>query len=425
MHYFTYKNGTLHAEDVSLAHIAQEVGTPFYCYSSTTLERHYQVFAEAFASHSALICYSVKANSNLAVLKTLANLGAGMDVVSGGELARALAVGVAGEKIIFSGVGKSPDEMAQALDANILCFNVESEPELEMLNKVAGEKGKTAPVSLRINPDVDAKTHAKISTGKAQDKFGIPWADAKRVYGRAKELPHIEVCGVDMHIGSQITDLGPFTDAFSLLRDLVLDLRQHGHDIRHIDLGGGLGVPYHPDQEAPPSPAAYGDIVTKALGDLGCQFIFEPGRLIAANAGILVAQVLYVKESAGKKFTIIDAAMNDLIRPTLYEAYHDIMPVNAPNEGAAQEEKIVSDFVGPICETGDYLAQARLMPPLKQGDLVAIMTAGAYGAVQSGTYNSRPLVSEIMVKGANYAAIRPRQTIEQLLGLDQVPDWLA
>ena len=421
MHHFHYRNGELYAEDVALSQLAAEFGTPFYCYSTATLERHFRVFSGAFAGLDHLVCYAMKANSNQAVLKTLARLGAGMDVVSEGELRRARAAGVPASKITFSGVGKTEREMAYALEEGILCFNVESEPELAQLSRVAAALGKTAHVALRVNPDIDAKTHHKISTGKSGDKFGIPISRARDVYRDAARLPGLKITGVDMHIGSQIIDLQPFDDAFALLADFVRDLRADGHPIDHIDLGGGLGVPYREDNEPPPNPDAYAAIVKKNTAGLGCTLVFEPGRLIVANAGILVTSIIFVKETEGKDFYIVDAAMNDLIRPTLYDAHHDIKPVKQAAPGA---ERRIVDVVGPVCETGDYLAQGRSLPHAAPGDLLAVMTAGAYGAVQAGTYNSRPLVPEILVKGADYAAIRPRQTYEELIGLDRIPSWL-
>ncbi|WP_321334298.1 diaminopimelate decarboxylase [Breoghania sp.] len=421
MHHFSYRNGVLHAEDVSVADIAREVGTPFYCYSTATLERHYKVFSGAFDGIDSLVCYAVKANSNQAVLTTLARLGAGMDVVSEGELRRALAAGVPASRIMFSGVGKTSEELAFALDQDILCFNVESEPELEELSRVASDKGRTARISLRINPDVDARTHAKISTGKSENKFGIPWKRAREVYGRAAALPNIEVTGIDMHIGSQITELEPFDAAFARLGELIEALRSDGHEIEHIDLGGGLGIPYRNNNEPPPHPEAYAALVKKHVERLGCRIICEPGRLIAGNAGILVSEVVYVKHGAGKTFVIADAAMNDLVRPTLYEAWHEIGPVKEP---APDAPRMVADIVGPVCETGDYLGHDRDLPELASGDLLAVYSAGAYGAVQSSTYNSRRLVPEVMVNGDTFAVIRPRPSYEDLIALDRVPDWL-
>ncbi len=421
MHHFHYRGGVLHAEDVDLERLAAEVGTPFYCYSSATLERHFRVFQEAFADVPSLVCYAMKANSNQAVIATLARLGAGMDVVSGGEMKRALAAGVPAGKIIFSGVGKTEAEHAAALEAGIFCINVESEPELAQLSRVAAATGRTAPVSFRVNPNVDAKTHAKISTGKAEDKFGIPIATAREVYARAARLPGIEIVGVDVHIGSQIVDLAPFERAFGLLADFVRTLRADGHAISHVDLGGGLGIPYRPDNDPPPEPMRYAAIVKRQMAGLDVKLAFEPGRMIAGNAGILVSRVIYVKHGEGRVFTIVDAAMNDLIRPTLYDAYHDIKPVR---EAALGAERIVVDVVGPVCESGDFLAKQRPLPELKAGDLIAVMTAGAYGAVQSCTYNTRALVPEVLVKGAEAAVVRPRMSVEEIIALDRMPGWL-
>jgi diaminopimelate decarboxylase len=421
MHHFHYRNGVLQADDVDLTKLAAQVGTPFYCYSTATLERHYKVFAGAFADVPSLVCYAMKANSNQAVIATLAKLGAGADVVSEGELKRALAAGVPPQKIMFSGVGKTARELALAVDTGILCVNVESEPELELLSSIATSKGRTVHVSLRVNPDVDAKTHRKIATGKSENKFGIPISQAREVYARASKLPGLHVAGVDMHIGSQITDLSPFDDAFALLSDFVRTLRGDGHAISHVDLGGGLGIPYHEDEAAPPLPAAYAEVVKRATRDLGCTLIFEPGRLLVGNAGILVTRVLYLKHGEGKEFVIVDAAMNDLVRPTLYEAHHDIKPVS---EAAAAAPRITADVVGPVCETGDFLALDRDLARPAAGDLMAIMTAGAYGAVQAGTYNTRALVSEVLVKGAEWALVRPRMEVEQLIALDKLPKWL-
>ncbi len=416
------KNGVMHAEEVDLSRLAAEVGTPFYCYSSATLTRHYQVFKAAFGDLDALVCYAVKANSNQAVLTTLARLGAGMDVVSEGELRRALAAGAPADKITFSGVGKTEAEMAFALDSGILCFNVESEPELHALSALAAAKGRRAPIALRVNPDVDAKTHAKISTGKAENKFGIPISHARAVFAEAARLPGLKISGVDIHIGSQITDLSPFDRAFALTADFVRTLRADGLEIDHLDAGGGLCIPYR-ETEDPDSyhPDRYAKIVKARLGDLGCRLIFEPGRLIVGNAGVLVTRVIYVKRGEAKNFVIVDAAMNDLMRPTLYEAHHDIKFVEAP---PADAPRIVADVVGPVCETGDYLALARQMTEPRSGDLLAIMSAGAYGAVQAGTYNSRLLAPEILVRGAEYAAVRPRKTYADLIGLDVIPAWL-
>jgi diaminopimelate decarboxylase len=421
MHHFCYRAGVLHAENVSLARLAEEIGTPFYCYATATLVRHYRVLTEALADSEHLICYAVKANSNQAVLKTLARLGAGMDVVSEGELRRARAAGVPPGKIIFAGVGKTPEEMAYAVAEGILGFNVESEPELEALSEVASRLKMTARVALRVNPDVDAKTHAKISTGKSENKFGIPFLGAPRLYARAARLPGIKVTGIHIHIGSQITDLRPFRDAFGLLREMVVELRRDGHEIENLDVGGGLGVPYGGTDDVPPDPDEYAAVVKAAVGDLGLRLILEPGRMIAGNAGVLVTRVLYAKRGADKAFTIVDAAMNDLIRPTLYEAHHEIWPVRQAQSAVPW---IDQDIVGPVCETGDYLALNRKLSLFESGDLVAVMTAGAYGAVMSSTYNSRRLVPEVLVRDAEYAVVRPRPTYDELIGLDRLPDWL-
>ena len=419
MHYFAYRNGVMHAEAVNLVELAASVGTPFYCYSTATLKRHYQVFGDAFADVRALICYAMKANSNQAVVATLARLGSGADVVSGGELKRALAAGIPPDRIMFSGVGKSAPELAAAVDAGILCVNVESESELELLSAIATGKGRTANVSVRVNPDIDPKTHAKIATGKAENKFGIPISRARDVYALAAKMPGLRVTGVDMHIGSQITELSPFDDAFALLSDFVRGLRADGHHIEHIDLGGGLGIPYREDNDPPPLPDAYAALVKRATRDLDCMLIFEPGRLIVGNAGILVTRVLYMKQGEAKSFVIVDAAMNDLIRPTLYEAHHDIRPVTE-RSGA----RIVADVAGPVCESGDFFALDREMEEPQPGDLLAIMTAGAYGAVQAGTYNTRALVPEVLVSGSQWALVRPRMEVDQLIALDRLPPWL-
>jgi diaminopimelate decarboxylase len=420
VNHFTYRAGVLHAEDVPLPEIADAIGTPFYCYSTATLLRHYRVFRDALAGLDVLVCYAMKANSNQSVIATFIKEGAGVDVVSEGELRRALAAGAAPETIVFSGVGKTPREIAFALDTDILCFNVESEPELEAISEIATGKGMTAAIAIRINPDIDAKTHAKITTGKAENKFGIPYERARDVYARAAALPGIRVSGVDMHIGSQITDLAPFDEAYGRLADLVRDLRAAGHAIDHVDAGGGLGIPYRLDDPPPPDPAAYAEIIRRRLGNLGARILFEPGRLFVGNAGILVTEVVYVKKGAAKTFVIVDAGMNDLIRPTLYEAWHDIRPV----EESKSKQTIVADVVGGICETGDYLALDRRVAAVEAGDLVAVMTAGAYGAVQSSTYNSKPLAAEVLVNGDAWAVVRPRQGYEDLIGLDRVAPWL-
>jgi diaminopimelate decarboxylase len=422
MHHFDYRSGVLHAEAVNLADLAGAVGTPFYCYSAATLERHYAVFAGAFADVDALVCYAMKANSNQAVIKTLARLGAGADVVSEGELKRARAAGIPPHKIMFSGVGKTERELALAVDEGILCVNVESEPELDLLSAIAQSKGRTAHVSVRVTPDIDARTHAKIATGKAENKFGIPISRGREVYARAAKLPGLQAIGVDMHIGSQITDLAPFDHAFALLSEFVRTLRADGHTISHVDLGGGLGIPYRDDNEPPPHPEAYAAMVKRATADLGCTLIFEPGRLLVGNAGVLVTRVLYLKRGEAKTFVIVDAGMNDLIRPTLYEAHHEVRPVRQPPH---QARRIVADVVGPVCESGDFLALDRDMAEPKAGDLLAVMTAGAYGAVQAGTYNTRALVPEVLVREGEWALVRPRLEVENLIGLDRLPPWLA
>ena len=422
MNHFDYRDGVLYAEDVSVPEIARAVGTPFYCYSTATLERHYRVFAEAFSSVDSMVCYAMKANSNQAVLKTLARLGAGVDVVSEGELRRALAAGIPANRIMFSGVGKTIHEMDLALEVGIYCFNVESEPELEVLASRAEKAGKTAHVSFRVNPDVDARTHAKISTGKKENKFGISFDRARAVYARAAALPGIEVAGIDMHIGSQITEMQPFEDAFRLLRELVDTLRSDGHAISHVDIGGGLGIPYKDDNNPPPEPTAYAKVVLEQLAGLNCKIVAEPGRLIVGNAGILVTEVIYVKDGGDKTFVIVDAAMNDLIRPTLYEAYHEVRPVVI---SAANAPRIRADIVGPVCETGDYLALDREMAMPRAGDLMAVGSAGAYGAVQSCTYNTRRLIPEVLVNGGEFHVIRPRPSYEDMIALDSIPAWLA
>ena len=421
MHHFAYRNGVLHAEDVDLRELADAVGTPFYCYATATLERHYRVFAQAFADVDALVCYAMKANSNQAVIATLARLGAGADVVSEGELLRARAAGIPPEKIMFSGVGKTERELALAVEQGILCVNVESEPELELLAAIGAQKGRAADISIRVNPDIDPKTHAKIATGKAENKFGIPISRAREVYARAAKLKGVRVTGVDMHIGSQITELDPFSDAFALLADFVRELRADGHVIRHVDLGGGLGIPYREDNEPPPDPSAYAAVVKRATRDLDCQLIFEPGRLIVGNAGILVTRVLYVKRGEAKTFVIVDAGMNDLVRPTLYDAHHDLRPVKEAPVGAP---RLIADLVGPVCESGDFIAQDRPMTEPKAGDLVAIMSAGAYGAVQASTYNTRALVPEVLVRKGEWALVRPRVSVQELIALDRMPAWL-
>jgi diaminopimelate decarboxylase len=420
MHHFAYVDGVLHAEDVSLSMLADELGTPFYCYSTATLERHYRVFDEAFSGIDHAIFYSVKANSNQAVIKTLTDLGAGLDVVSEGELRRGLALGLPGRRMVFSGVGKTAREMAIALKESIACFNVESESELELLNAIALRLGTRAAVSIRINPDVDAATHEKITTGRAGNKFGLPYDKARDAYARAARLPGIDVLGVDVHIGSQITRLEPFAAAYERLADLVGILRSDGHRITHVDLGGGLGVPYRGTNDIPPHPQEYADLVRRTFGTLKVKVVLEPGRMITGNAGILVSRVIHLKRNGTKTFAVIDAAMNDLIRPTLYDAWHDIIPVAEP---AGTAVAITMDVVGPVCESGDFIARDRKLPSLAEGDLLAIMTAGAYGAVQAGTYNSRPLVPEVLVKESRFSIVRPRQTYEDLIGRDRLAAW--
>jgi diaminopimelate decarboxylase len=420
MNHFAYRDGRLFAEDVDLGLLADEVGTPAYVYSTATLERHFRVFAEAFPA-DALIAYSVKANGNLALLKTLARLGAGADVVSGGELEKALLAGIPPQKIVFSGVGKTRAEMAGALDAGIHQFNVESEPELEALSDVAKSRGATAPITIRVNPDIDAKTNAKITTGTSEVKFGIPWKRARDAYKLAASLPALKVVGVDVHIGSQITSLRPFEDAFERIAELIVQLRADGHDIARADFGGGLGVPYDPSDPAPPDPLAYAKVIADAAGRLGVSLILEPGRLIAANAGILLSRVIYVKRGEARSFLIIDAGMNDLLRPALYDAHHEIVPVRLDAGDDASE---VYDIVGPVCETTDLFARGRRTPRMKSGDLVAILTAGAYGAVMASAYNARPPAPEVLVRGSEWSVVRPRLRYDELARLDRLPAWL-
>jgi diaminopimelate decarboxylase len=421
MDHFLYKDGVLHAEDVPVAEIAASVGSPFYVYSTATLERHFRLFDEALDGIDHLVCYAMKAASNQAILKTLANAGAGMDVVSIGEYLRAKAAGVPGDKIVFSGVGKTAEEIRVALQGGIRQFNVESEPEMEVLSAQAVALGMTVPITIRVNPDVDAKTHAKIATGKSENKFGIPIARARSVYAMAAALPGLEVIGIDVHIGSQLTDLAPFELAYQKVAELTETLRADGHDIRRLDLGGGLGIPYAYSNEAPPLPSDYGDLIKRTVGHLGCEIEIEPGRLIAGNAGIMVSEVIYVKSGEGRDFLIVDGAMNDLIRPAMYEAHHDIIPVVEPEVGIAQQPY---DIVGPICESGDTFAKQRMMPPLESGDLIAFRSAGAYGAVIASEYNSRLLIPEVLVNGDQFAVIRPRPTFEDMINRDTIPSWL-
>ena len=421
MDHFLYKNGVLHAEDVAIPDIVASVGAPFYVYSTATLTRHFQLFDDALAGMDHLVCYAMKAASNQAILQTLAKLGAGKDVVSGGEYARARAAGVPGERIVFSGVGKTRDEMRLALSGGIRQFNVESEPEMAVLSAVATELGVKAPITIRVNPDVDAKTHAKIATGKSENKFGIPISRAREVYAQAAALPGIDVIGIDVHIGSQLTQLEPFELAYQKVAELTETLRADGHNIRRLDLGGGLGIPYTRSNEAPPLPTDYGAMVKRVLGHLNCEIEIEPGRLIAGNAGILVSQVIYVKEGEDRKFLILDAAMNDLIRPAMYDAHHDIEPVIEPQAGA---ERATYDVVGPVCESGDTFAKGREMAQVTAGDLVAFRSAGAYGAVMSSEYNTRPLIPEVMVNGSEFAVIRSRPSFDEIINRDTIPEWL-
>ncbi len=421
MDHFLYRDGALHAEDVALSDIAGAVGTPFYVYSTATLTRHYRLFTEALAPLPNLVCFAIKSLSNVAVLKTLGDLGAGMDVVSGGEYLRAKAAGVPGDRIVFSGVGKTREEMRLALEGGIRQFNVEGEPELRALSDVASSLGRTAPITIRVNPDVDARTHEKIATGKKENKFGIPIERASAVYAEAASLPAIEVVGIDVHIGSQLTELEPFEQAYLKVADLTRRLRSEGHNIRRLDLGGGLGIPYTRSNEAPPLPTEYGALIKRTVGDLGCEIEIEPGRLISGNAGLLVASVIYVKNGEGRDFLILDAAMNDLVRPSMYGAHHDIIPVVEPAPGTAPHPY---DVVGPVCETGDTFAKGRPLAPLQEGDLVAFRSAGAYGAVMASEYNTRPLVPEVLVKGDQFAVIRARPSFDEILKRDTIPTWL-
>ena len=421
MDHFLYRDGVLHAEDVPVADIAAAVGTPFYVYSTATLLRHFRLFDEALDGMDHLVCYAMKAASNQAILKTLGDAGAGMDVVSGGEYRRARAAGIPGDRIVFSGVGKTADEIRTALAGGIRQFNVESEPEMEALSAIATSMGKVAPITIRVNPDVDAKTHAKIATGKSENKFGIPIARARAVYAHAASLAGLDVIGIDVHIGSQLTDLAPFEAAYQKVADLTEQLRADGHNIRRLDLGGGLGIPYERTNAAPPLPTDYGAMVKRTLGHLDCEIEIEPGRLIAGNAGLMVSKVIYVKSGEGRDFLILDGAMNDLIRPAMYDAYHDIIPLNEPAPGTEQQPY---DIVGPVCESGDTFAKQRMMPPLAADDLVAFRSAGAYGAVMSSEYNSRPLIPEVLVKGDQFAVIRRRPTFDEMINRDTIPEWV-
>ena len=419
MDHFLYREGHLYAEDVCLSDLAKSVGTPFFCYSTATLERHYSVFQDAISRINAGICYAVKANSNIAVLATLAKLGAGADVVSGGEMERALAAGIPADKIVFSGVGKTFDELCSALAKGVQRINIESFQEMEFLSAAAEVTRRTAEVLIRVNPDVDAKTHEKISTGRQEDKFGIDLALAQDAYERAVDLPGLKATGLAMHIGSQLTDLAPFREAYGRLAELVRELRVAGHEITNLDLGGGLGITY--SDEVVPSPEDYITMAAEAVGNLGCKLTFEPGRMITGNAGILVTQVIFVKEGVAKQFCIVDGAMNDLIRPTLYSAHHEIVPVVEPETVVDYSQM---DVVGPICESGDYIARDRALPPLAPGDLLAVRTAGAYGAVMGSTYNTRPLAPEVLVNGDDHAVIRRRFTVDDMMRLESMPPWL-
>ncbi|WP_439524543.1 diaminopimelate decarboxylase [Marivita sp.] len=421
MDHFLYRDGELHVEDVSVSDIAAAVGTPFYLYSTATLTRHFQLFDDALDGMDHLVCYAMKAASNQAILKTLADLGAGMDVVSGGEYARAKAAGVPGDRIVFSGVGKTRSEIRAALEGGIRQINVESEPELHVISEVATAMGVIVPITVRVNPDVDAKTHAKIATGKSENKFGIPIGKARSVYAEAAALPGIKVIGIDVHIGSQLTDLEPYELAYRKVAELTEQLRSDGHTIMRLDLGGGLGIPYARSNEAPPLPSDYGALIKRTVGHLGCEIEIEPGRLIVGNAGILVSRVIYVKQGEGRQFLILDGAMNDLIRPAMYDAYHDIVPIIEPSPGVEQQPY---DIVGPVCESGDTFAKNRMMPPLQAGDLVAFRSAGAYGAVMASEYNTRPLVPEVLAKGDQFAVIRQRPDFDEIINRDTIPPWL-
>ena len=421
MDYFLYRNGILHAEDVAITEIAAAVGTPFYVYSQATLTRHFRVFDEALNGMNHLICYAMKANSNIAILKILGDLGAGMDVVSGGEYLRAKAAGISGDKIVFSGVGKTREEMALAIKNGIRQFNVESEAELKVLNEVALSLGAIAPITLRVNPDVDAKTHAKIATGKSENKFGIPISKAQEVYSIAASMEAIDVVGIDVHIGSQLTDLEPFRLAYKKVAELTKVLRQDGHNIRRLDLGGGLGIPYESSNQSPPLPEDYAKVIHETVGDLDCEIEIEPGRLLTGNAGLMVSSVIYNKSGEGRDFMIVDAAMNDLIRPALYEAYHEIIPVIESTENSETQDY---DIVGPVCETGDTFANKRALTPVADGEMVAFRSAGAYGAVMASEYNTRPLIPEILVHGDQFSIIRDRPSIEAIIKRDIIPDWL-
>lgn len=418
MNFYEYRNGEMVVENVKISTIAEEVGTPFYLYSSASLAYQYNQFIDAFGEIDLLICYAVKANTNQAVIKTFADLGAGADVVSEGEMRRALKAGVPASKIVYSGVAKTVNEMKFALEQGIYQFNVESEPELFQLSAVADEMNKTADITFRVNPDVDAKTHAKISTGKSENKFGVPWKNIRSLCADAAKLPGINVVGLDLHIGSQITELDPFEEAFIRISELVETLREDGHDITRLDLGGGLGIPYEGD-DIPPLPKEYAEMVKRVTNHLGCRIIIEPGRFLVGNSGVLVSRVVYVKKGEERKFLIIDAAMNDLVRPSMYDAYHGIDSIKETNE-----PRTLYDVVGPVCETGDTFATNRLVSPMEKDDLLAIRSVGAYGAVMASTYNTRKLIPEVIVNNKQFAVVRPRPSYDEIIGLDQLPPWL-
>ena len=422
MDHFSYKDDFLHAEDVSIKEIAKHLGTPFYVYSTATLRRHFDLFESALNGLDHLICYAVKASSNQAILRTLAKFGAGMDVVSGGEYKRARDAGVEGNRIVFSGVGKTISEMKMALSEGVRQFNVESEEELFVLSRLANSMDRLAPITLRVNPDVDAKTHEKIATGKAENKFGIPISRAREVYALAASLPGIKVVGIDIHIGSQLTQLLPFEEAYKKIADLTNILRSDGHEIMRLDLGGGLGIPYGSKDGTPPTPKEYGQMIKRVLGHLNCEIEIEPGRLLVGNAGLLVSEVIYVKKGHDREFLILDAAMNDLLRPALYEAYHDIVPIV---KSRLEHKDAVYDIVGPVCETGDTFAKSREMNKCKPGDLLAFRSAGAYGAAMASEYNTRPLVPEVLTNNGDYVVIRDRPSLEEIIARDKIPDWLA
>jgi diaminopimelate decarboxylase len=422
MHHFDYKNGVLHAEGISLQDLAAQVGTPFYCYSTATLKRHYDVFRASFGKLDTAIHFAVKSNPNVAILRSLVNWGSGFDIVSGGELRLALQAGAKPADIVFSGVGKSVEELELAVSVGIGQINIESESEMHTLSGVASRLGRSVRVALRVNPHVDANTHAKITTGTKENKFGIDWTLAPDLYRKAKALPGLNLRAIAVHIGSQITDLKPFEDAFLRVRDLALMLRADGFNIDHLDLGGGLGVPYDFSMSPPPLPADYGAMVTRVFGNLGCKLAFEPGRLIVGNAGILVSKVAVLKVGVAKTFAIIDAGMNDLMRPAMYDARHDMLPVRQPTPGTATMDY---EIVGPVCESSDKFASDVKLPTLAEGDLVAFLTAGAYGASMSSTYNTRPLIPEVLVDADRWAIVRRRPTFEEMTALDQLPPWLA